>query len=219
MIIAKYKATILPLQSVARTGNLSSFFTQSIHISSQANVRDVYTGLTGVDGDSLGFFERVMSSLDRKIARQKTQRSASISVKRRLGANLTHLASELSPSLKCVLWPRQIVVPLTNILLFQSYSKLTTQTVLLIPDQALRCMGLFLNWSHQLSQRMCGLQRSFFVLEGINLWLYKLGHGSGERCKMCFLKVEKFSWATKKNWGWEYFGYAGLIKFWTVLFY
>jgi len=38
-----------------------------------------------------------MSSLDRKIARQKTQRSASMTLKRTLGANSTRPAPENAP--------------------------------------------------------------------------------------------------------------------------
>lgn len=40
-------------KEMTRTGNLSSFFAQSVHISSQANVRDVYAGLTGADGEEI----------------------------------------------------------------------------------------------------------------------------------------------------------------------
>lgn len=39
----------------------------------------------------------LMSSLDRKIARRKTQRSASMTLKRRLGANSTRPAPENAP--------------------------------------------------------------------------------------------------------------------------
>jgi len=55
MIIAKYKATVLFLHSDDKNGEPFQFFSRKVFIFllMQANVRDVYAGLTGADGEEI----------------------------------------------------------------------------------------------------------------------------------------------------------------------